>query len=141
MKNLLGSIVCLLLLAISLLHFYWALGGRKWADVVLPKTAGSNQVAFKAGHWATVIAALVFGMFAIAIAAKTFFPISRIPDSWTNVTVWVIAGAFLLRAVGDFKYVGFGKKIHSTNFAAYDTKIYTPLSLFIGLMTVTIALL
>lgn len=141
MKNLLGSIVCLLLIAISLLHFYWALGGRKWADVVLPKIAGSNQVAFKAGYWATVVAALVFGMFAIAIAAKTFFPISRIPDSWTNVTVWVIAGAFLLRAVGDFKYVGFGKKIHSTDFAAYDTKIYTPLSLFIGLMTVTIALL
>jgi len=72
---------------------------------------------------------------------KTFEGVFRISYHWINLGAWVIAALFLLRAMGDFRYVGFTKSIRSTNFAAYDTKIFTPLSLTIGLMIVVISLI
>ncbi len=39
---------------------------------------------------------------------------------------------FLMRAVGDFNAVGFFKKIRSTAFAAYDTKYFSPLCVYLS---------
>jgi len=41
---------------------------------------------------------------------------------------------FLLRAIGDFNYVGFFKKIKDTNFGKMDSKYYSPLCLVIAIM-------
>ena len=42
---------------------------------------------------------------------------------------WVLAAAMLLRALGDFRYVGFFKRVRTGRFAELDTKFYTPLCL------------
>ena len=130
-----------LVLAISLVHFYWALGGRKWADRVFPQFAGTDKPVFTAGNWATILVAFIFLSFSGVIFLKTFGGFFRISNHWIDICAWVIGALFLLRAIGDFKYVGFTKSIRSTNFAAYDTKFFTPLSLTIGLMIVVIALI
>ncbi|TKI67695.1 DUF3995 domain-containing protein [Lysinibacillus mangiferihumi] len=46
----------------------------------------------------------------------------------------VCAVIFLIRAIGDFKYVGFFKKIKHSQFARNDTWLYSPLCLFISLV-------
>ncbi|WP_307347298.1 DUF3995 domain-containing protein [Metabacillus malikii] len=46
----------------------------------------------------------------------------------------IITFIFFLRAIGDFKYLGFTKKIKNTNFSKYDTALYTPLCLYLGLI-------
>jgi len=130
-----------LVLAISLVHFYWALGGRKWADRVFPQFAGTDKPVFTAGNWATILVAFIFLSFSGVIFLKTFGGFFRISNHWIDICAWVIGALFLLRAIGDFKYVGFTKSVRSTNFAAYDTKFFTPLSLTIGLMIVVIALI
>ena len=130
-----------LVLAISLVHFYWALGGRKWADRVFPQFAGTDKPVFTAGNWATILVAFIFLSFSGVIFLKTFGGFFRISNHWIDICAWVIGALFLLRAIGDFKYVGFSKSVRSTNFAAYDTKFFTPLSLTIGLMIVVIALI
>lgn len=56
---------------------------------------------------------------------------------WGNL---VIAFIFLIRAVGDFKYVGFFKKVRDTLFAKNDSLYYAPLCLFIAFTSLLIAL-
>ncbi|NUN99785.1 MAG: DUF3995 domain-containing protein [Saprospiraceae bacterium] len=135
-----GILATMAILAISLIHFYWALGGKKWADRVFPQVEGTNKPVFTAGIWATVFVAFIFLSFSFVVFLKTFEPFFRTDNLWIDRSVWLISVLFLLRAIGDFKYVGFTKKIRSTIFAAYDTKVFTPLSLTIGLLTVVIAL-
>jgi hypothetical protein len=45
---------------------------------------------------------------------------------------WIIPAIFLIRAIGDFKYVGFTKKVKSSTFAELDTKFFSPLCLVIA---------
>lgn len=135
-----GILATMAILAISLVHFYWALGGKKWADRVFPQVEGTNKPVFTAGIWATVFVAFIFLSFSFVVFLKTFESFFRTDNLWIDRSVWLISVLFLLRAIGDFKYVGFTKKIRSTIFAAYDTKVFTPLSLTIGLLTVVIAL-
>ena len=54
--------------------------------------------------------------------------------------LWIIAGIFILRAIGEFKYVGFFKKIKQTKFGQNDTNYYSPLCLLIGILTIFIEL-
>lgn len=136
----LGTLATVLLLTISAIHFYWALGGRKWAEVVLPQRDQTHKPVFTTGHWVTALAATIFLTFAGVIFLKTFPGFSRIPPHWIDIGAWIIAGLFLARALGDFKYVGYTKTVRSTVFAAYDTRFYMPLSLTIGLMIVVVAL-
>ena len=57
-----------------------------------------------------------------------------------NYGYYFLAGIFILRAIGDFKYVGFFKKVKNTPFAKLDSKFYSPLCLLIGLAFIWIEL-
>jgi hypothetical protein len=46
-----------------------------------------------------------------------------------------------LRAIGDFNYVGFFKKIKHTKFGKNDTKYFSPLCLTIGVLTIILELI
>jgi hypothetical protein len=57
--------------------------------------------------------------------------------------VWLSYGlalGLLARAVGDFKYVGFSKRVRGTPFARLDTWIYSPLCLLLALGVALVAL-
>lgn len=45
---------------------------------------------------------------------------------------WVLGGIFLLRTIGDLKWVGFFKKQKGTLFATWDTMLNSPLCLLLG---------
>ena len=55
---------------------------------------------------------------------------------WAAIAAGVV---FLLRAVGEFRYVGFFKRRHGTRFATLDTWLFSPLCAFIGLAFVYVA--
>mgnify|MGYP002399417443 CR=1 FL=1 len=136
----LGIVSFISIFIISLVHFYWALGGRKWANIVFPQFSGTDKPVFSAGNGATVLVAFIFLSFSGLVFLKTFPVVFRFSSHWIDLGIWMVAGLFLLRAIGEFKYVGFTKTIRDTTFAHYDTKIFTPLSLAIGLMVASIAL-
>jgi hypothetical protein len=52
----------------------------------------------------------------------------------------LIAFIFLARAVGDFNYVGFFKRVKRTAFAKNDSRYFAPLCLFIAVTSAVIAL-
>jgi hypothetical protein len=45
---------------------------------------------------------------------------------------WLISLLFLLRTIGDFRYVGFFKSVTDTSFAHWDTVLFSPLCLFMA---------
>ncbi len=80
---------------------------------------------------------LGFGLF---ILVKSEFIIFNLPDLLSNYGLWAIAVIFILRAIGEFKYVGFFKKIRDTPFGQMDTNYYSPLCLLIGVLIIIIEL-
>lgn len=56
-------------------------------------------------------------------------------------TGWIIALLFFIRAIGDFKYVGFFKSVKQTTFGTMDTTYYAPLCLVISSVGIIIEIL
>jgi len=80
-------------------------------------------------------------VFATFVLVKTQLFSMALPTVILNYGVSVITGIFLLRAIGEFRYVGFFKKIKTTPFGQRDTKYYSPLCLLIGIMGILLELL
>lgn len=122
---------------LSILHFYWTLGGKLWLDNVLP-TSSNGLHQLKPGTTATLIVS--FGLLFLAIitaGSRGWFDryIKRIYFFYGNLIIGII---FFSRAIGDFRFVGFFKTVKWTRFAANDSRIFSPLCLFISLLSLLI---
>jgi Protein of unknown function (DUF3995) len=130
----LSIINALIFIAIAALHVYWAAGGSKWADAVLPEMPGNAQKLFIPGKLITLAVAVGLLFFAfISLGINGLFSsfLSNRFFLYGNAVVGII---FLLRAIGDFKYAGFFKKVKETMFARNDTKYFTPLCTIISII-------
>lgn len=122
-----------ILFVISMLHFYWAQGGEFGFVNALPqKENGEPLFVPKKVHSAIVGIGLlgIIGLLGYRLPLNYYFPFVEIIRN----ILWVVAIVFILRAIGDFKYVGFFKKIQNTEFGKLDTKYYSPLCLLIGIL-------
>ncbi|NDV44390.1 DUF3995 domain-containing protein [Flagellimonas sediminis] len=118
------------------LHFYWALFGIKDSSVVLP-TKENGKFLFKPGKLGIVLVGLFLSLFAWVYLNKAINFTNEKEHSFISVTIGMV---FFLRAIGDFKYLGFFKKIKSTKFAEMDSRYYVPLALLITLLIFVIEL-
>lgn len=136
MITLLASLILIFIFAfLSGIHIYWAFGGRKWSDGVFPTMDNATKIAMP-GIVPTLIVALGLLFFGWIVLAQTFkIEIPIFDASFYRYGLWFIFGIFFIRAVGEFKYLGLFKKIKDTTFGTKDTKIYTPLCLFISFLT------
>jgi Protein of unknown function (DUF3995) len=103
---------------LALLHFYWAWRGVSGNNAAIPQVNGAP--AFKPSKTATAAVGLVLlGTAAIVLM---------------DVTLLVAAAAavMILRAIGDFRLVGFFKRVRGSRFARMDTLLYSPLCLALG---------
>jgi Protein of unknown function (DUF3995) len=122
------------------LHLYWMLGGKWGLEQVLPTRLGSGERMFNSGPVACIVVALGllgFALYNVGLGLGFSLGLPFGAEKWG---VWVLAGIFLMRAVGDFHYVGFFKKIKDTSFGLMDTRWYVPLCLYLGVSSVWIAL-
>lgn len=135
MTYLLSIILSIVFFTLSGIHVYWGLGG-KWAlaDAFPTKEDGSSLTKVP-GKMATFIVALglfCFGLF--YLINVQILPIV-LPKYFHDYGYWVIAFIFFLRALGDFNYIGIFRKVTTTAFAKKDRSIYTPLCIFISVLT------
>ena len=133
LKILAGVTLILILLLISLLHFYWAAGGRRFADGVFPEL--DSIKLFEPPPIATAIVG--FGLMAMAVIVAANLEWIHVGDwaKWTRIGLWAIAVIFLVRAIGEFNYVGlFKRKKKDTLFGKNDTRYYSPLCLLMGVL-------
>lgn len=119
-----------LMLAAGLVHFYWALGGKRLKEHVLP-TRQSGEKLFKPSWQGTFAVGLALCAVSSAVLS-TIFTERALPSPlfWLCVMFSVI---FFFRFIGDTRYVGFFRRERGTAFARYDSLIYTPLSLLFAI--------
>ncbi len=136
----LSIILFLIFTVLGGFHFYWIFGGIWGLEKVIP-TKGNEVNTLSIPKLATLIVGLVLVFFGLIYLIKSGFTNVQVPNWVTNYGYWFIPSIFILRAIGEFKYVGFFKKIKNTEFAKADSKIFSPLCLGIGVIGVLIQLM
>ena len=115
---------------LSLIHVYWFLGGTRGLMYAIP-TRTDRMISLDIPRSATIIVAVVLAIFAL-VYVEMVISYSFFSDSIAAFARWGIPIIFLLRAIGEFNYVGFFKKVKGTPFANADTILFSPLCLYIG---------
>ena len=124
---------------LSALHLYWALGGQQASGAVVP-TRPDGATLFRPGPALTLLVAGGLLAFALLTVATTGLFSRWLAPRFVTIADYLIAAVFLLRALGDFRFVGFTKRVKGTAFAANDTAYYTPLCAVLGLGSLLLAL-
>ncbi|HMP31869.1 MAG TPA: DUF3995 domain-containing protein [Saprospiraceae bacterium] len=135
--EIIAYILVFIFITLFAVHIYWGLGG-KWAGESGLPTKENGEKLFSPGPIPTFIVA--FGLLGFAYIVI----ISLSLESSNLLTIQLIrkygllsiAGIFSLRALGDFKYVGFFKRIKTTNFGRLDSNYFSPLCAIIALMSI-----
>jgi hypothetical protein len=138
MVKVIAAVLFLIFLFLSLIHFYWAFGG-KWATQGVYPTPDDKTPPRNPGIIATLLVAIALFGFGIFYLIKVEILSFQLPQIIDKYGLWILIAIFTLRAIGDFKYLGFFKKIKNTKFGQNDTKYFAPLCLIIGFLTLLIA--
>jgi hypothetical protein len=127
-----GAIEALVLASIGLLHFYWATGGQRARLAAIPEYEGRRVISpGPLGTVAVGISLLCAALF-VGWTAGLWAPAS-LPHGVPRVATSILSAIFIVRAIGDRRYVGFLKQVRDTEFARLDTRYYSPLCLLLGL--------
>lgn len=132
MVTTLAMINACIFFVLAFIHFYWANGG-KWAiDKAIPVMPSGEKV-LKPSALASIVVAIGLSLMATVhlsnaslFSVDLQFPVNKI----ATLAIGII---FLLRSIGDFKWVGLFKKVRDTEFGRSDTKYFVPLCLFLSL--------
>ena len=130
--------VCLAFVILALWHFYMALVPRSGTAGAVPSVEG--RPLFTPSRKATVgvgVVLLLFSALVAATAGLISVGLSRKALSWLSFT---LAIGLLARAVGEFKHVGFFKRVRGSRFARLDTLLYSPLCLLLAIGVALVAL-
>ncbi len=129
-QTLVAATLAAVLTFLGLLHLYWLFGGRWAKTTVIPELDG--RPALKPSGLATIVVAVALFVAAlVALSAGDLVP----PPSKGALLAWAtlaIGLVFVLRAIGEFRLVGFFKNVKGTPFARWDTWLYSPLCLALG---------
>lgn len=138
MKTILPSVLSLVFLSLAFWHFRMALlpaGGPSGAvpsvegkPLFVPSTKGTVAVGLLLAACAGLIAATA-GLISVGLPLRLL--------SWLSLA---LALGLLARAIGEFRYVGFFKRVHDSRFAKLDTFVYSPLCLILAVGVALVAL-
>ena len=125
-------VLSFVLILLGLIHFNWAFGGTFGFLNALPTKVNGEKV-LNPKKIDSAIVGIGLTLFGIFYIFKSGLIVYELPEWILTYVGWIIPIIFLLRAVGEFKYVGFFKSVKSTSFAKLDTNFFSPLCLFIGI--------
>jgi hypothetical protein len=135
LKILIGLFLSLIFVALAAIHIYWAVGGKSRASASIPTNEKGIPV-MKPGFMDCLAVAAGLFCFGVFVLLRSEILFLSLPGWLFNYGLWLISAIFFFRAIGEFKYVGFFKKIKNTRFGQMDTKYYSPLCLLIAVLTV-----
>ncbi len=129
--SVIATIISVIFAFLSILHMYWAGGGKAGISKVIPVVEGESAIA--PGKIITLLVS--FSLLGIAAASFALAFMNIESHSYGRYFIyagWFLSFVFLVRAIGDFKLVGFFKKHKGSEFAVYDTKYYSPFCLLVS---------
>jgi hypothetical protein len=136
---LLALLVATTLAALSALHVFWACGGRLGWLAALPEVDG--KPLFRPSTLATlgVAVLLVLAAALVAVTGGLWPAPAAVPGGVLRGLTFALAAVLALRAVGDFRLVGFFKRVRGTRFARLDSLVYSPLCALLAVATFVVA--
>ena len=137
MKNVFGLLLAAVFALLSLFHVYWATGGRFGIGSGVPTVDGARVFQPSTAGTLAVAAALFCAM--LVILGQINLLGEAIPKRifrWATLFIGVL---FFLRAIGEFRLVGFFKQVRDTPFAFWDTWLFSPLCLLIAVTAFMLA--
>jgi hypothetical protein len=123
-------IVCATFLVIALWHLYMAWSPAKGANGSVPSLDG--KPLFVPSTRATILVAVMLVLFAGLVAATAGLLQLAVPRATLRWLSYVLAAGLFARAVGDFRFVGFFKRVRGTPFATLDYFLYSPICLLLA---------
>ncbi|WPR71255.1 DUF3995 domain-containing protein [Flavobacterium sp. NG2] len=130
----LAIILFTLFLFLSGIHFYWVLGGKWGIGAVFPTQPNDTNPKVPGAVPTIIVGIALFTISLFYLIRVKIYPL-ELPEFLNTYGLKLITGLFVLRAIGEFNYIGFFKKHKETRFGINDTKYYSPLCLLIALLT------
>ena len=137
MNSALSLVVCTAFIVLALWHFRMAFSDVSGESAAVPSVDG--KPLFKPSTKSTIAVGIVLVFFALLVAATSGFLSPRLPSSLLVWLTYALALGLFARAIGDFKHVGFFKRVRESRFARMDTLLYSPLCLLLAVGVATIA--
>lgn len=136
--------LALLIIALAAaFHLHWAFGGTLGFSVSLPQEPDGQPIfAQMLPLWrvgALIVALGLLGLGALALAQTKVIALPLHPRL-VRAALLVAGAAFTARALAWHHHVGFFKTLRTTRWARYDTRLYCPLFLSLGLSLLTLAI-
>lgn len=126
-------ILSLLFLILGLVHLNWVFGGSFGIDAALP-TDQQGELKLQPRKFDTLVVALGLFTFSLFYLLQSELIVISYPKWIDSLLGYGIPGIFFLRAIGEFRYVGFFKKVKDTKFGKMDTLLFSPLCLVISVV-------
>lgn len=136
-QRILAAGLIAIFVGLAALHAYWAAGGRAGSGVAIPRQGGGAM--FVPSPLATLAVAMALLAAAAVVAASVGWLGRRGPTRIGRWLTAVLAAVFLLRAVGDFRYVGVFKSMGEDPFRSWDTWLFSPLCAVIAAAAFVVA--
>jgi hypothetical protein len=130
-----GAAAIVMLLMLAGMHLYWAAGGKAGKGAAVPSASG--RPLMRPSVLGTAMVAVGLCVMAALLALRIgWLNVPALPGNGVVIEVgaWLIAAVFGLRAIGDFRYVGFFKRMRDSRFARLDTLAYSPLCACLALL-------
>ena len=124
-------------------HAWWALGGRLGFSVSLPQRPdGTPVMAHRLSWWRPAAAGvalclLLLALLLLANAGRLRLPL---PRDGVRLALIAVGAVFVGRALVPNRHVGLFKTLRTTRWARFDTRLYSPLFLVLGLLILCQAL-
>jgi hypothetical protein len=121
----LGMAIAAVMGGLAALHVFWAFGGKLGTVAAIPTRDGVPLL--RPRHAVTLaVAGGLAGAAYVALAAVEVVPWG-LPHGTLPFACAVLAVLFGGRAIGEWRYVGFFKRVRGTAFAWWDTRVFSPL--------------
>ena len=136
----LSIVLSIIFIALGLIHFNWVLGGNFGFAESLP-TKENGEIVLnpkKIDSFIVGMGLLAFGVFYLFKSGLINY---NLPEGIMIFVGWMIPIIFLLRAMGDFKYIGFFKSVKNTAFGKLDLLFFSPLCLCIAILGIVLQLI
>lgn len=137
----------LILIAAGILHVYWASGGMWGFEHAIPQQepepgdSSIGEPAFRPHRIVTRAVGMVCFVAAGLLLTRVGIVELPVQGKFVEYGLWLLAGFFLLRTIGDFRFAGLTRRVKDTTFARWDARLFTPLFLWLGVSTVIVNLL
>ena len=83
------------------------------------------------------VASVLLAAAALCTLRSGYFAL-LVPSGFVHWSTVAIGAVFALRAIGDFRLMGFFKREHGSEFARRDTRIYSPLCALIAALATVV---